>query len=305
MTDVEVLEVGGRSVGISNPGKVLFPDAGITKFDLAHYYRDLGEAMLTHLRDRPLTLRRFPDGLETRGFYQKEAPDHFPEWIERVEVETSDGSQLQVVASEPATLVYLADQGTISVHRWLARSPRLHQPDLVVFDLDPPDGDPAPVRRAAQWARSLLEEIGVRPWLMATGSRGFHVVVPVRSGPSFDRVRQVASGLAHELAARHPDALTTEVRKSKRRGRVFVDYLRNAYGQTAIAPYSVRARPQATVAFPLDWGELSGVDPDRHDLGSIRRRMGQKADPWQDLFNHAVALDTLAAPLGGLGESDE
>ncbi len=299
MTDVEVLEVAGRSVGISNPGKVLFPAAAITKFDLARYYRDMGATMLAHLQGRPLTLRRFPDGLDAGGFYQKEAPDYFPDWIERVEVETSDGSQLQVVVSEPATLVYLVDQGTISVHRWLARSPHLDQPDLMVFDLDPPDGDPGPVRRAAGWARSLLEEIGVQSWLMATGSRGFHVVVPLRTGPSFDRVREVASGLADELAARHPEALTTEVRKAKRQGRVFVDYLRNAYGQTVVAPYSVRPLPAAPVAFPLGWGELSGTAPDRHDLGSVRRRMGQKADPWEDLRAHAVALDTLAGPLDG------
>lgn len=299
MTDVEVLEVEGRSVGISNPGKVLFGDSGITKFDLARYYRDVGKTMLTHLRGRPLTLQRFPDGLDGDGFYQKEAPDYFPEWIERMEVETSDGSQSQVVGSEPATLVYLADQGTISVHRWLARSPHLDQPDLMVFDLDPPDGDPAMVRRAASWAGSLLDEIGARPWLMATGSRGFHVVVPLQPGPSFDQVRDVASGLADELAARHPDALTTQMRKSKRQGRVFVDYLRNAYGQTVIAPYSVRALPRATVAFPLDWDELSGMDPDRHDLGSIRRRLGQKPDPWEDLYQHAVSLGALSHSLGG------
>ena len=301
MTDVEVLDVGDRSVGISNPGKILFPDAAITKFDLARYYRDVGDVMLTHLKGRPLTLRRFPDGLDGAGFYQKEAPDYFPDWIERVDVETSDGPQLQVVVSEPATLVYLADQGTISVHRWLARSPHLDRPDLMVLDLDPPNHDPDPVRRAAAWSRAMLEEIGVESWLMATGSRGFHVVVPLRPGPSFDEVREVANGLAARLARRHPDALTTEVRKSQRRGRVFVDYLRNAYGQTAVAPYSVRALEGATVAFSLGWEELSRMEPDRHDLGSVRRRLGQEPDPWQNLSDHAVDLASLADPLGGPG----
>jgi bifunctional non-homologous end joining protein LigD len=294
MTDVEVLEVSGRGVGISNPGKVLFPGADITKFDLARYYRDVGYAMLPHLKGRPLTLRRYPDGLGGAGFYQKQAPDYFPDWIDRVEVETANGPQVQVLASEPATLVYLADQGTISFHRWLARSPDLDRPDLMVLDLDPPDGDPGPVRRAARFARSLVEEIGVTPWLMATGSRGFHVVVPLRPGPSFDRVRGVASMLADELAERHPDSLTTETRKSKRGERVFIDYLRNAYGQTVIAPYSVRALAGAAVAFPLDWEELSSMDPDRHDLASVRRRLGQKPDPWQNLHRHAVDLESLA-----------
>lgn len=293
MADTAILEVDGREIEISRPDKVLFPDAGVTKLDLATYHRDVADVMLPHLGGRVITLQRFPDGIDEGGFYQKEAPDHFPEWIERVEVETSEGSQQEVVVDGAADLVYLADQGTVTIHRWLSKATEMRRPDMIVFDLDPPSGGTGAVRRAATLTKELVDDLGVPSGVMATGSAGFHVVIPIVPEADFDRARDAARSLAQELAGEHPDELTTEMRKDKRDGRVFLDYLRVAYAQTVVTPYSVRARPGATVAHPIDWEELSGWDPSAHTVGSILRRLGQKADPWSGLMDEAVELAAL------------
>lgn len=293
MTDTVEVEVDGRVVEVSRPDKVLFSGAGVTKLELAEYHRDVAEVMVPHLSDRAVTVQRFPDGIEAGGFYQKQVPDHVPDWIDRVGVETPDGSQTQLVVSDAASLVYLADQAVITMHRWLSRRPALEQPDLAVFDLDPSDAGVEGVRRAARHVGSLLHGLGVTAGLMATGSTGFHVVVPIVPDAAFDDVRAVCRSLAAEMAGEHPDELTTEMRKEQRRGRVFVDYVRNSYGQTVVAPYSVRARPGAPVACPLDWDELGGADPDGHSVSSMRRRLGQKRDPWIDLSARPAELDDL------------
>ena len=293
MADPVVLDVDGREVEVSRPDKVIFDDAAVTKLDLATYYRDVADVMLPHLEGRIVTLQRFPDGVAESGFYQKEVSDHFPAWIERVEVETSDGSQDQVVITSAADLVYLADQGTVTFHRWLSKASDMRRPDLLVFDLDPSGDEPPAARRAAVLTKDLLDELGVPSGVMATGSKGFHVAIPIVPDADFDRAREVARALATRLAEAHPDELTVATRKVKRHGRVFVDYLRMAYAQTAATPYSVRPRPGAPVAHPLDWDELSGWDPAAHTIGSIPRRLAQKPDPWAGLMDDAVALSAL------------
>jgi bifunctional non-homologous end joining protein LigD len=278
------------SVTISRPDKALFPD-GITKADLAGYYEAVAPAMLPHLAGRPLNLERYPDGIEAQRIMQQRAGKHFPDWIERVTVPKEGGTVEHVVASDADTLVYLADQACITPHAWLSRADRLNRPDRLIVDLDPSNGSPADVRRAARDMGDLLRHLELEPFAMTTGSRGFHVVVPLRRRADFDEVRAFARDLA-QLAAERDPKLTVEQRKAKRGGRILVDVMRNAYAHTAVAPYAVRARPGAPVATPLHWDELedSKLRSDRWNIRTARERLERDGDPWADINGSARAL---------------
>lgn len=286
------LSFGPYTVEVSNPDKVLFPDDGITKSDLIAYYQDVAEIMLPHVRDRPLMMHRFPDGIVAEGFYQKEIGNYFPDWIDRIEVSKEGGTTVHVVCRNAATLAYLANQACISPHVWLSRVDRLTHPDQFVFDLDPPVGDFEPVRFAARQLKALLDELELPTFVKTTGSRGLHVIVPLDRSGDFDEVRRFARETAALLADREPKQLTVEQRKEKRKGRLFLDTGRNAYAQTAVAPYAVRPLAGAPVATPLDWKELGDKDLDAqsYTMENIRRRLAQKEDPWRELRQHAVGL---------------
>ncbi|MER5736496.1 non-homologous end-joining DNA ligase [Streptomyces sp. NPDC002262] len=280
MTATYKVRAGRRTVPVSRPEKVLFQDDGITKADLAAYYRAVAPRMLPHLRGRPLMLERHPGGIGGRGFMQKDVPGHFPDWVHRVELPKEGGTVTYVLCEDAATLVLLADQGCVTLHRWLSRADRPDHPDRLVFDLDPPDDDFGRVREAAHRLHELLDEVGLPALPMTTGSRGLHVVVPLDRSLPFDGVRAFAADLAGVLADRHPDRLTTEVRKKDRGDRLYLDIQRNGYGQTAVAPYAVRSRPGAPVAAPLAWDDLE--DP---DLGARRWTLADadallEDDPW-------------------------
>lgn len=284
MSAAQKVRAGRHTVEVSRPEKALFPDDGITKADLAAYFRTVARRMLPHLRGRPLMLERHPDGIDHAGFMQKEIPEHFPDWVHRAELPKEGGTVTYVICEDTATLVLLADQGCITPHRFLSRADRPDHPDRLVFDLDPPDLDPPDefgrVREAARWFHELLDELGLPSQLMTTGSRGLHVVVPLDRRAPFDDVRAFAADAAAVLADRHPDRLTTEVRKKARQGRLYLDIQRNAYGQTAVAPYAVRARPGAPVAAPLAWGDLEdpALDARRWTLADADVLL--KENPW-------------------------
>ena len=301
-----VIHSGGHDIGVSRTEKVLFPDAGITKGDLIGYYRKIAETILPHLAGRPVSMERFPDGIDNEGFYQKEVPDYFPPWITRVKVDLVEGGvQDQAICDSAATLIYLADQGCITPHTWLSRTGSLDRPDKLIIDLDPPGRDFEPVREAAFLVRDFLGELGLRPFVMTTGSRGLHVIIPVRPDLSFDRVRDLAREIAAILAARHADTLTDEIRKEERNGRLFLDVLRNSWGQTSAPPYAVRARPGAPVATPLEWDELRDHDlvSDSYTIGNIFRRLGQKEDPWKGMFSHCQSLEAVEEEIRELRRS--
>jgi bifunctional non-homologous end joining protein LigD len=249
--------------------------------------------MLPHLAGRPLSLERYPDGIETGGFMQKNASDYFPDWIRRARLAKQEGAADHVVAEDAATLVYLANQACVTFHVGLSRIDRIDHPDRMVIDLDPSDDDFAKVKRASREARALLAEVGLAPFLQTTGSRGLHIWVPLDRSADFDQVRAFAAKVADLLVARRPRELTMAQRKAKRGDRVFVDVARNAYAQTAVAPYSVRARPQAPVATPIDWAELDDpkLEPQRYTMRNLFRRLGRKQDPWAAIDRHARALE--------------
>ncbi|MFJ8752361.1 non-homologous end-joining DNA ligase [Streptomyces sp. NPDC102441] len=299
-TDMDV-RVGRRTVVITRPDKVLFPDDGISKADLADYYRSVADVMVPHLKGRPLMMERLPEGIEGQTFMQKEVPAHFPEWFHRVELPKAGGTVTYAMCDEPAALVYLAGQACITPHRFLSRADRPDHPDRMVFDLDPSSGDDfGTVRMAALRLHELLGELDLPSAVMTTGSRGLHVVVPLDRRAPFDSVRDLARRISEVLAARHPDALTTAPRKEARRGRLYLDIQRNAYAQTAVAPYAVRARSGAPVAAPLAWAEVEDgrLHARSFTTTSVLDRIGD--DPWKDAFRRPRAVRAALRRLEAL-----
>lgn len=298
------IRTAGRTVRIQRPDKVLFPDDGLTKADLADYHRAIAPHMLPHLRGRPLMLERHPDGIGGPRFMQKNTPDHYPDWIHRAEVGKADGTVVHTVCDNTATLLYLVDQASLTLHRWLARTGRLKRPDRLVFDLDP-SGDSAEdfetVRRAARQLGELLDELRLASVLMTTGSRGLHVIVPLAGDTDTDDVRSFAQDVAATLAARDPGRLTTEVRKQARGDRLYLDVQRNGYAQTAVAPWSVRARPGAPVATPISWEQLKDPElgPRRWTIADAPEQAG--ARPWGDVLRNRRALGPARRRLAALG----
>lgn len=301
-TDSRSLEAGNRSIKITHPDKVLFPEDGITKYELAEYYVRIASVALSWWRDRPLTMQRFPDGIGADGFFQKDTPDYFPDWIDRARLRKAGGEVDYLLGNSAATLAYLAGQGCITAHIGLSRVDRIDYPDRLVFDLDPSDGDFRKVQFAAARVGEMLDRLEVNAYVQSTGSRGLHVYICLDRTANFEQVRELARNMADELALRFPDQLTTEQHRDKRGDRVYLDCLRNAYGQTVVAPFAVRALPGAPVATPLDWDEAlaTAMSPQKFTLKNIFRRLAQKRDPWRDMASHTVSARALAERLSDL-----
>ncbi len=304
MADTRTVRAGRRTVEVHRPGKVLFPGDGrakeYTKADLVAYYREVAPFMLPHLRGRPLMLERHPDGLDGPRFMQKNVQDHDPDWIQRVEVPKEGGIVVHPVCDDTATLVYLADQASLTLHRWLSRVGRINRPDRLVFDLDPSGDDFEPVREAARLLGELLDELRLPSALMTTGSRGLHVVVPLDGHQGFDEVREFAKDVADALTEAHPDRLTTAARKKERGDRLYLDVQRNAYAQTAVAPYTVRAKPGAPVATPVTWAQLDdpGLGPRRWTIADAVDQA--RTNPWSGLLRRGRALAPARRRLNAL-----
>ena len=300
---MSVYRIGQRTVEITHPERVLFPDDGITKGDLAVYHHAVADAMHAHLDGRPLMLQRFPSGIAADGFYQKEAGRGVAGWIPTVEVRKEGGTVRHPMVDGEAALLALTNLSTVTFHRWTSRADRLDHPDSLVIDLDPSSDDFAGVRRAARWTREVLDELDLAAYVQVTGSRGIHVVTPLDRSATTEEVAGFADGIASVLAARHPDELTVEFSKAARGGRLYLDTARNGYAQTVVAPYSVRARGGAPVAAPIEWDELDGPDlrPDGWTIATMPARLAEHGDPWATIARHARALaprrDRLAALL--------
>jgi bifunctional non-homologous end joining protein LigD len=237
-------------------------------------------------------MERYPDGIGGERIMQQRAGGYFPNWIKRATVDKKGGSVEHVMAADKATLVYLAGQACITVHPWLSRADRLHQPDRLIFDLDPSNGKPADVLRAARSMFNLVSELGLQPWVMTTGSRGYHVAVPLRRTADFDTTRAFAREVAALAAEREPRLFTIEQRKAKREGRILIDVMRNAYAHSAVAPYAVRARTRAPVATPLHPEELAAKDtrPDRFTIETVLERLERDGDPWARIGSHGQSI---------------
>ena len=299
------VRAGRRTIRLTHPDKVYFPGRPpITKRELVSYYAAVAPAMIPYARNRPAMLQRFPDGIGAEGFYQKEISDWFPDWVPRATVPKAGGEVTHVLINDAATLVYLASQGCITPHLWLSRIDKPQHPDRLIFDLDPPRGF-AQAREAARLVRELLDELELVSVLMTTGGRGLHVVVSLDRSADFDAVRAFARQAATLLASRHPGKLTVETRIAKRHGRLFLDTTRNAYAQTGVAPYAVRAHPGAPVATPLAWDELQdrGLDSQTYTLRTVLRRL-ERPDPWRGAVRRRQNLRAATRRLAELSDSD-
>jgi bifunctional non-homologous end joining protein LigD len=291
-----------RTVKITHPDRVLFPDDGLTKGDLAEYHASVAEAMLPHLVDRPLMLQRFPEGIDKGGFYQKSAGRGVPGWIRTVTAKKEGGEVEHPVIDDVDGLMALTNLSTISFHRWPSRAGDLNHPDLLIVDLDPSTDDFGEVVQAARWTRDLLEELDLAAYLEVTGSRGIHVVTPLDAKAQTDEVQAFSIGLARVLAARHPDHLTAAFRKADRGDRLYIDVARNGYAQTVVAPYSVRPRAGAPVAMPIEWDELDdpSLRPDGWTIRTAPARVAAQGDAWADLARHGRSIESRRQHLGAL-----
>lgn len=288
-----VLTIEGHEIKVTHPEKVLFPEDGITKGDLVDYYRGIAEIMVPYLAGRPLTMQRFPDGIDKDGFIQKKVSYYFPEWVHRGTLELEKGGKEdQVICDDAATLIYLASQAVITPHIFLSRIDKIRYPDKLVFDLDPPDDNFGAVKFAAKTLRSGLEDKGFYIYLMTTGSRGLHVVVPLDRNADFDTVRAFARKFAGEIADTYPEKFTIDLSKEKRNGRLFLDYLRNSYGATSVAPYAVRAMNGAPVATPIEWVELDEIESSQaYNIRNISERLKKRGDSWKGMMQHARPIE--------------
>ena len=271
---------------ITHPEKVLFPEDGITKGELAAYYDAVADVMLPHLRRRPITMERFPSGIDAKGFLQKDVVKGFPEWLDRVEAPKKGGTVHYALAGDRRSLQWLANQNTITMHVWPSRAPRIDKPDVCVFDLDPSRDEPEVLRDAALLLRDLLLEHGVTSWVKTSGSKGFHIVTRLKPGSTFGASSQFANSVAAVLVQRKPKHLTLEFSKADRHGRILVDTGRNRQGATFAAAYTVRAKPGAPVSAPCTWSEIEQgtVLPQTFTLRTMGRRLEEVGDLWAGLL---------------------
>jgi bifunctional non-homologous end joining protein LigD len=277
---------------ITHPEKVLFPDDGITKGELAAYYEAIAPVMLPHLRGRPLTMERYPAGIGREGFWQKDVSKGFPDWLERVEVPKKEGVVHHPVVTDLQSLLWTANQNTITHHVWTSRVPRLQYPDICVFDLDPSTDDVASVRAAAIGLRDLLEELTLASWIKTTGSKGFHIVVPLDGKTPMDQSARFVDAVGKLFVSLAPDNLTQEFSKADRRGRIYVDTGRNGYHSTFAAAYTVRAKRGAPVSAPCTWKEIESgkVAPGTFTVRNMMDRVAKVGDVWADMRKRGKSL---------------
>lgn len=287
------IRVGRRTIEITHPEKALFAEPEITKLDLARHYEGVATAMLPHIRAHPLALQVFPQGIDGHGFYLKSVPRHFPDWIATVELPKKGGTVTYVLARNEATIVYLAGQNVVTLHTLLSRADEPRQPDRLILDFDPSPGIGfAAVRAAAREAGARLRDAGLVPYTMVTGSRGVHVVCPLRRGPPFGEVHAYARSLAEAMVSDDSEHLTLEWRRADRGARIYVDVNRINYAQHAVAPYSVRPKRGAPVAMPIEWDELSDsqLKPDGWTVSNATDRLASHGDAWKGMASRARKL---------------
>jgi bifunctional non-homologous end joining protein LigD len=279
---------------ITHPEKILFPDEGITKGELAAYYRSVAPVMLPHLRRRPITMERYHRGISAPGFFQKDVSKGFPEWLKRVEVPKQGGTVHHPIANDTRSLLWLANQNSITIHVWPSRTPNLYQPDICVFDLDPSRDDEHDLLRAAAVnLRDLLAELGLPSWIKTSGSKGFHIAVPLDGKADFGTVARFAHRVGKILVQRDPQHLTQEFSKVDRGGRILVDTGRNGYSATFAATYTVRAKTGAPVSAPCKWEEVERgeVHPRSFTLRMMKQRVEEVGDLWASLLKTKRSLN--------------
>jgi bifunctional non-homologous end joining protein LigD len=288
---------------ITHPDKLLFPEDGITKGELAAYYEAVAPLMLPHLRGRPVTMERYPAGIGKQGFWQKDVSKGFPDWLQRVTVRKKDGVVHHPLITDLRSLLWVTNQNTITQHVWGSRTPKLNYPDVCVFDLDPSTDAPDAVRAAAIGLRDLLARLGLPSWIKTTGSKGFHIVVPLDGKTPIGTVVRFANGVGGLFVKLAPDQLTQEFSKADRRGRIYVDTGRNGYSATFAAAYTVRAKRGAPVSAPCTWEEVERgqVSQRTFTLRDMPARTAKVGDLWSDMRRRGRSLNGPMTALRKMG----
>lgn len=290
-------------IALTHKDKLLFPKSGITKEHLFSYYDQISHYLLPFLKDRPLTLQRFPKGIGAKGFFQKNTPTYFPDWITTAKVKKIGGWVNHVICNTKKSLLYLVNQEVLSFHIALSKIDRIAYPDKLVFDLDPPQQNFRLAVKAGKALRSLLEEeLALKVFVMTSGAQGLHLVIPLKQKENFTIVHDFAKMVATYIARKNEAEFTTALRKEKRKGRLYIDYLRNSYAQTSIAPFSVRALENAPVATLLNWNELenSSLNAQSFTITTIFERLKRVHNPWEGLSSSASTISGAKATLAQL-----
>jgi bifunctional non-homologous end joining protein LigD len=275
-------------VKLTNPDKILYPEAGVTKRDLALYYEAIGARIIPHLNNRPLTLLRCPNGWNKECFYQKHADQSVAGIIDRVSIQDSGGPASYMMANSTGALVALTQMGVLELHPWGSRAPKLALPDRIIFDFDPDESlEWNKIAEAVNLLKTLLDTLGLRGFLKTTGGKGLHVVIPIEPKLPWEQIKGFSHAIAQLFVKTFPDRFTSKLLKLSRRGKILIDYLRNGEGSTAVAPYSIRAKASAPVSTPINWVELA--QDVRHDYFNIRnvpsRLKRLKRDPWHGFLS--------------------
>jgi len=283
--------INKKKINLTNLNKVLFKE--LRKGDLIEYYSKISKLMLRHLADRPISMYRFPNGFDKESFFQKNIPDYFPKWIKTKTIKHKSGITNYVICNDKATLLYLANQATVP-HIWTSKVAKLGHPDVMIFDLDPSNGNFLALHKVAFHLKFFLEELGFTPYIMTTGGKGFHIHVPIKEDSTHEEVREFAGKIADVFADHYPET-TTEIVKARRGDRIFIDVNRNSSQQTAVAPYAVRATEKATIAMPIFWDEAEAVVPQTFTIDTAQERF--HIDPWQDFFKNKVSIKKVKKKL--------
>lgn len=303
---MHLLKIGKHKLQITHKEKILFPKSKITKEDLINYYLNIAEFMIPHIKNRPIMMHRFIEGInnpENPGFFQKNISEYFPDWIDRAKIEKRGGEYItQVLCNNPETLIYITNQLCITVHTWLSKADnkckKINYPDKLIFDLDPSEKSQnfektgfLKVIEAAKIIKKFLESLGLTPFVMTTGSKGLHIVVPIKRENKFEYVKKFSHDCAIILEKQNPELFTNEMRKEKRENKIFLDIYRNAYAQTSVAPYSVRAIEGAPVATPILWREVNkNLTAQKFNIKNIFTRIKKLGDVWQNFEENSVSI---------------
>ena len=278
-----------QNIKITNPNKILFPQSKITKKELINYYTKIAPFMLRLIKNHPITMHRFPNGINKKGFYQKDISDFFPIFIERIQIKQIHTKKITTypLCNNLPSIEYLANQAVITFHMWQSSIKNIKKPNRMIFDFDPSkENDFKRIKFFAKKLKTLLENIGLIPLLMTSGSKGLHIVVPLKPEKTFKEIKSFATKIAKQLVEKYPEDLTLELRKEKRGTKIFIDTLRNQWAQLSVCPYSVRAIKEAPIATPIDWKELNkaNMNPQYFNIKNIFKRLSKKDCPWKKFF---------------------
>ncbi|MCL4361758.1 non-homologous end-joining DNA ligase [Candidatus Dependentiae bacterium] len=292
------IKIGSIEIQTSNEKKILFPKSKITKGDLIDYYAKISDIMIPYIANRPVTMHRFPNSIH-EGFFYKDAASYFPKWMKRFKVAKKEGGHTNyIVCNNKASLVYLANQAVITPHIWLSQIDKIKFPDRMIFDFDPEKQTFKTICKFVLKFKKLLDSFDITSFVMTTGSRGLHVVIPLDKSATFKESKKCAKLIAQEFIKMYPDDFTMEVRKNKRQGKIFLDTLRNEFAQTGVAPYAVRAIEKAPVATPLEWREVSKTSSaQKFNINNIFKRLSRKKDPWHSIQDHKTSIKKIMTHL--------